>query len=390
MSGRCLSFCAFLFLLVLPSSRLFSHVPHNRWMSGHRDEAKKSESVPLEELLVLVQKAEENGERKEAIKYYKTISQKYPQSREAPWANYRCGILYESNHEFNSAINHFTKIVKKYPETTWFVPAVEHYFSVAKKLQEGVRPRYFGLIPGLRDRTSAIKNYESVVKYAPFSIYAPQALIEISDLQCQARKYDLAVDALDRLIDKYPDSVYVPDAYLKIADIYESLVHGNDYNQGGAITARRYYEEFCLMFPHHEKITFAREKIKELDRKIARAKISIGNFYFNSRNNPKAACILFREAIDVAPYSPTADEARQLIEEIRNGKEPKRTPVDFLFGKYKPVSMDEWIEEAQIDDRSNIMFEQAYDVESSMNRDDAFLETDEIGVDSGENVSQGE
>jgi outer membrane protein assembly factor BamD len=176
-------------------------------------------------------------------------------------------------------------------------------------------------------------------------------LKEISDLQFRAKRYDLAIDALDRIIDLYPDSLEVPYAYLKIAENYKNLVKGEEYNQGGAVIACRYYQEFMVIFPQHAEISFAEKMIRELEESIGRARISVGDFYFNARYNKKAAQKSYRSAIDSAPYTLAADLARSRIVEIDQGKKPKSTPIDFLVPPYKPPSDDEFVVATKVQDQ---------------------------------------
>jgi outer membrane assembly lipoprotein YfiO len=301
----------------------------------------KKEKLPLEELLSRIEKAKAQGDGKVLVKLYEKICEDYKTSAAVPWAYYYRGLTYEDRHQFTAAIKMFTKIVKCYPESACFSDAIEHYFWIAKKLQGGVRPLYFGTIPGLRDYDSAVKDYELVVQYAPYSYYAPQALIEIANLHLRAKHYHLAIGALDQLIDVYPDSVEVPYVYLKIAEIYSSLVKGDHYNQGGAATALRYYNEFCALFPGHEEIHAVHQKIRELEGSIVRSKIALGDFYFNTRHNGKAAKMLYRSAIDFAPHAAEAQIAEEKIQAILNGIRPKSTPIDFLFPPYKAKEDEE-------------------------------------------------
>ncbi|MDR0741037.1 MAG: tetratricopeptide repeat protein [Puniceicoccales bacterium] len=306
--------------------------------SRHKFQAKK---IPLADLEIQAQNAETRGDSKTALKLYEKICKDYKTSSAASEAYFFRGQWYEKDHQFSLAVKMFTKIAKYHPESPFFTQSVEHCFQIANTLQAGIRPRYFGKIPGFRDFDLAIKSYELVVKYAPFSRYAPQALNEIANLQLAAKRYDQAIDALDRIVDLYPDSIEVPSVYLKIAKIYRNLVRGEEYNQGGAVIARRHYREFIVLFPQHLEASFAENAIRELEESIVRSKISLGDFYFNSRYNKKAALKFYRLAIDFAPYTSAADQARSRIAEISGGKKPKSTPVDFLFPSYKPQSDDE-------------------------------------------------
>ncbi|MDR1303152.1 MAG: tetratricopeptide repeat protein [Puniceicoccales bacterium] len=324
--------------------------------SARRERKRRSEvvdqwKISLADLLSQIRDAVARNDSKQALKLYEKICEDYKTSDEAPNAYYARGLLYENNQQFTSAIRMFTKIVKRYPESVWFMPAVERYFEIAKKLQRGVRPRYFGTIPGFRDYDSAVKYYELVVKYAPYSNYAPLALIEVADLHIRGKRYDLAIAALERLIDTYPGSVEAPRAHLKIAEIYGSMVRGDEYNQGGAAAARRYYGEFCLLFPGHESVPFARNEMKSLSESIVRSKVALGDFYFNACYNGRAATILYQSAVAYDPEAAAARVAREKIREILDGAKPKSTPIDFLFPSYKPQSNDEFVYGATVMDR---------------------------------------
>lgn len=298
----------------------------------------KKNKLTLGELLFELDAAQNEQKMNEVERLCKVIAKEYPNSDAAAESYFLRGLLYESDRKFNSAIDMFTKIVKQYPDSLWFSYSVEKCFLIAEQLQNGIRPKYFGVIPGFKDYNSAVQNYELVVRYAPYSRYAPHALIEIANLHVKMKNYDQAVEALDRIIDLYPDSVEVAEAYLKTAEIYAKMVKSEEHNQGGALAARRYYKEFIDIFPQHEHVEFARQKILDLDNSVVESKISLGDFYFNARYNECAAKKMYQMAIDFAPYVSAADTARQRITDIDNGMLPKSTPIDFLFPKYHPTS----------------------------------------------------
>jgi outer membrane protein assembly factor BamD len=340
----------FIFLLLGTSCPHFSysHIIGRGMRSRCKLQGKK---IPLADLEIQAQNAETQGDSKMALKLYEKICKDYKTSDAAPKAYFFRGQLYEKDHQFSIAIKMFTKIAKYYPENPFFTQFVEHCFQIANTLQAGTRPRYFGKIPGFRDFDLAIKSYELVVKYAPYSRYAPQALNEIANLQLSAKHYDQAIDALDRIIDLYSNSIEIPNVYLKIAEVYRNLVKGKEHNQGGAVIARRYYREFIVLFPQHSEVSFAENAIRELEESIVESKISLGDFYFNSRYNKKAALKLYRLATDFAPCTLAADQARSRIVEINGGKKPKSTPIDFLFPSYKAQSNDEFVAAATVQDR---------------------------------------
>jgi outer membrane protein assembly factor BamD len=320
---------AVVLLLLGTSFSCFSR-PTNRGMRN-RNRTSQMEKLPLESLLTQAQNAKAQNNPKLERKIYKIICKVHKGRIEAADAYFFLGVYYEENHQFSTAVKKFTKIMERYAESSWFSQAVEYCFQIGEKLQKGVRPRYFGVVPGFRDSDSAIKAYELVLKHAPFSHLAPEALKQIAELQVLAKRHDLAIDALDRIIDLYPNSVEIPYAYLKIAEIYKNSVKGVEYNQGGAIIALRYYQDFITIFPQNPEVDPVKKIIRELEESIVKSKISLGDFYFDVCRNREAAKKSYCLAIDVAPYTSAASTAQSRIIEINEGKKPKSTPVDFLF-----------------------------------------------------------
>ena len=74
------------------------------------------------------------------------------------------------------------------------------------------------VIPGFKQYGKAIEQYELLVKNAPYSLYAPLALMNIALIAELRKDSELAIDALDRLINDYPQSMLAPDAYYNLAE----------------------------------------------------------------------------------------------------------------------------------------------------------------------------
>src|SRR3984885_3560849 len=63
-----------------------------------------------------------------------------------------------------------------------------------------------------------------------------------------------AIDALDRMINTYPQSLLTPDAYLKIGQTHATLVDGPYYDQASTKEAITYFTDFMLVYPSDPNI----------------------------------------------------------------------------------------------------------------------------------------
>lgn len=317
----------------------------------------RSDDFAVLELMNDARAAQEDGKFSVALAKYEKVYKQYRDSIFAPEAYYQTGKIREQKHQYKSAFKAFRAVIDKYPQYPGFTKVLHEQFELASLLKSGSRPYYFGIIPGFRDRVSAIEYYENIVRTAPYNELAPLALVNIAELYLRDKRPADAIDALDRLIDGYPNSEYTPRAYLKIAKIYAGLVKSTKHDPGAIQEAIHYYEDFLILYPTHEDVKEAEIQLDKMKTRLAQSKIDIGDFYFQARNNPRAAVIMYNEAITTYPGSAIAESAKNKIEYVKSGHRPRRTPVDFFFGRYKRPSDEAWIAEATIDEIINERFE---------------------------------
>ena len=302
--------------------------------------------------------AQEAGNYYSALTLYNRVVTEYPSSVFAPEALFQKGLIYLQRHQWDSAYKAFDSIVTNYPDYPRFNAVIGKQYQVASFVQEGKRPYVWGWMPWFKDYSKAVDYYEGVLKNAPYSEYAPLALMNIATV---ARKDlgtpDVAIDALDRLINNYPQSMLAPDAYLEMAGIYTNLVNGAAYDQGSTRDAIRFYQDYLYLYKNGPAATTAQANLDNMMDVYARSKLLLGNFYYYYRNSSRAALIFYNQAITAAPRSPAATEAKAAIAKIRRGVLPPLTPYDWLFGRYKEPSLIAYEEQTQASNMSAEKFQ---------------------------------
>ncbi len=301
------------------------------------------------EAMNLARENQEKGHNWAAITLYNRVINDYPNSIFAPEALYQRGLIYRQRHQFERANKSFNKIIARYPDYERFNQVIAAQFRVGSDLMEGKRPYYWGIIPGFRNREGSLIVFEDLLRNAPFSDYAPLALMNIALTARDRNKPEESIDALDRLINTYPDSFLAADGYIEMGDTYASLVQGPWYDQGATREALSYYQDFLILHRNAPNAEIAQKRLDETRDSLARSRFLIGDFYYRYRNNPRAAEIFYNEAITIDPDSPAADEARQQLEKVRAGIPAPRTPVDWLFGRFEPPSDLVYAEDAEIE-----------------------------------------
>jgi outer membrane protein assembly factor BamD len=261
--------------------------------------------------------AEEDGSKRSAAKTYENIAKKWPNSIYAPEALYRAARLHLSAKNYTKSFDDFQQVLGRYPNSKRFNEIVGEQYRIASSLLDGARGRMlFGLLPGFKQREKSIEYFEIILANAPYSDYAPLSLMNIARAHQKLGNIPDAIDALDRMINNYPQSLLAPDAYLKLAQTHATLVDGPYYDQANTKESITYFEDFMILFPSDGSIASAEKGLDGMKRMLAESKIKIADFYFYKRGNYKAARVFYNEAITAYPDSEIASQAKARLADV--------------------------------------------------------------------------
>jgi len=257
--------------------------------------------------------AEEKGSNRTALKYYGRVAKRYPNSVYASEAQYRLGKLRLVRKQYIKAFEAFQAVATRYPNTNRYDEIIGQQYHIASLLLDGERSRIWGIFPGFTNREKALQYLEIVIFEAPYSDYAPLALMSIASGHQYLKNSEEAIDALDRMINTYATSPLTPEAYLKLAQAHASLVEGPYYDQASTRDSVTYYEDFMILYPGDNNVVSAEKGLTNMKKMLAESKIKIADFYFYKRSNYKAARVFYNEAITVYPDSDIAAKAREAL-----------------------------------------------------------------------------
>jgi outer membrane protein assembly factor BamD len=276
-----------------------------------------AEGTKALDLMNSARKSEEGGSRRSAIKTYGNVAKKYPNSIYAPEALYRSARLRLAGRDFQKAFEDFQSVLGRYPNTKRFNEIIGEQYRIASALLDGARGRMlWGLLPGFTARDKALEFFETILANAPYSDYAPLSLMNIARGHQKLNQIEDAIDALDRMINNYPQSLLAPDAYLKLGQTHATLVDGPYYDQAATKESITYFTDFMLLFPSDTGVAAAEKGLDNMKTMLAQSKMKIGDFYFYKRDNYTAAKVFYNEAITSYPESPIAARAKLRLADV--------------------------------------------------------------------------
>lgn len=319
---------ALAFLITVPLQAQFSFNPLN-WFGGGAEEDIVAMNVasPADEAEAASRLEEgkdqlSRGRTGSANRIFKRIIKRYPNATATAEARFLHGQILMTKTRWTKAFDVYQELINTHPNYENFDNVIGGQFECATALMEGARGRIFWVIPGFRQYSKAIEQFERIVGNAPYSDFAPLSLMNIALIAEQEGQSEEAIDALDRLINFYPQSMLAPDAYFNMAEIYSSLVKGSEYDQGSTRQAIRYYEDFLILFPQSSSLGEVEANLESMENLLAQSRLNLGDFYYYYRANNTAALVFYNETITIAPESESADEARLRIADIEAGVRP--------------------------------------------------------------------
>jgi outer membrane protein assembly factor BamD len=269
--------------------------------------------------LALMNKArhqEDEGSLHAAFKNYEAVARKYQGSVYAPEALYRAGRILTQRKQYYNAFTDYQLMLRRYPNSKRFNDVIGELYRISALLLDGAHNRIWGWLPGPSNKPKAVEYFEVVILDAPYSDYAPLALMDIARGHQLEKDTDEAIDSLDRLVNTYPQSVLAPVAYLKLGDLHASLSEGPKYDQASTKEAMTYYEDYMILYPGDSGIAQAAAGVDKMKTILAQSKIYLGDYYFYKRLNYVAAKVFYNEAITAYPDSPPARVAKKRLSDL--------------------------------------------------------------------------
>jgi len=277
------------------------------------DEAQLAGSAT--EQMRLAESLEAKGDDSGAYKAYKALVKRYGLSLLAPKAQRKVGLLLQKNGDNNKAFEAYNTYLSKYPQGEDFDGVVEQMFTIAKGFLDGEKKKLLG-VPVSSSMSRAQAMFESIVKSAPFSKYAPIAQFNVGQAFEKQNKYPEAIKAYQTVVNKYAGDAIADDALYQIGYVQLRESREGSYDRASAAKAREAFEDFINRYPESEKVPQAKENMKSLDTGSAKGTLDIARFYDKTKQY-RAAVIYYNDVIKSQPGSPESELAKTRIEELK-------------------------------------------------------------------------
>lgn len=309
---RILAAAAFLALSIGASAAVV-YRPAEGWQVENSDGGTPAGSANAQ--LNKAQRLENDDNLKGALGAYRLLVRRWPKSLVAPQAQLKIGELYERTGDLSRSFDAYGVYLSKFPRGDDFERAVEAQFKIARLYLDSGKKRMLG-VPVGSAMPRAQQMFETIVKNAPFSRYAPLSQFNIGQTLEKQGKYPEAIAAYQTVLIKYPTDPVAADAQYQIGYVYyQEDRAGRDATASD--NAREAFDDFIARYPTSEKVAQAQENLKTLTGKQSKGALEIAKFY-DKQKKYKAAVVYYNEVIKQQPGSKESDEAKARIDELKD------------------------------------------------------------------------
>jgi outer membrane protein assembly factor BamD (BamD/ComL family) len=256
------------------------------------------------------------GQLKKADSRMLYLVRRWPNSREAPWAQraradmlYARGKLKKAFREYQYLIDNYSSRMRDYDQV------LESQYEIAVDIMNSRRLRW--LFGGYRAPEYAVEYFEDVIRNGPQWERAPEAQFLIGQCHQQANDLELAISAYAVLGYRYPDSRFAEEGAWQQIVCLDKL--RREYPESPDLLDRTLTATtvFLSTYPQSDykaRIIQLRNGLYEVK---ARKVFDKAAFYAKVPKNAEAAIIYYEKLIEEYPKSRLVPEARERIAAIR-------------------------------------------------------------------------
>ena len=147
-----------------------------------------------------------------------------------------------------------------------------------------------------KDYRKAIKSFEKLQDWYPFSQYSILAELKLGDAHYHLKEYEEAISAYEEFENLHPKNEAVPYVVYQIGRCYFDRLYSIDRDQTMAREALQVFERLIHTYPTSTYAKQAEEHIKICNRNLAEHEFYVGMFYYKTKHY-KAALERFKTVL---------------------------------------------------------------------------------------------
>lgn len=151
-----------------------------------------------------------------------------------------------------------------------------------------------------KDYGKAIKSFEKLKDWYPFSQYAVLAELKLGDAHYHRQEYEEAIYAYEEFENLHPKNEAVPYVVYQIGRCYFDRLQNIDRDQTTTHQALKVFERLIRTYPNTIYAKRAEQHMRVCNKNLAEHELYVGMFYFRTKHY-KAALERFKTVVTSFP-----------------------------------------------------------------------------------------
>ncbi|USN99513.1 MAG: outer membrane protein assembly factor BamD [Phycisphaeraceae bacterium] len=219
-------------------------------------------------------------------------------------------------HDEYEALYDYEAVIKQFPGSEEFQPAVVREMDIAQKYLDGMRRKLWGWIRVEPARQLGEELMIRAQERLPGSRVSEDAAIRLAEHYYKTRRLDLAVEMFDIFRTNYPDSDYAKQALL--GQIYANVAQfkGPAYDASNLVEAELLLDRYVQQYPADAlKSGIAEGLGSRIDESRAQQMLESARWY-RGRGDDASAKFVFKRLLRRHPSTSAAQTALRTMQEL--------------------------------------------------------------------------
>jgi len=258
---------------------------------------------------------ESSGKIRQARDSYKAISRSYSRTDAGTQAKFDYARMLEAGGDSRDAFDEYQSLITNFRNTPNFTEAVKRQFDIAEALRTSDKKGFLGMGAPVQP-SRLVEMFEQISASAPFTEYAPKALLNAGYVRTKVGERAEAIAAFQSVVDKYADTEYAKEAQYQIF----KLRGVNAENSNSPVEDRAQVEaglDFVNQNPEDQRASEIKSNLQSIEERSMEKLYNTGVFYEKS-GKPDSARVYFREVVKnpSTPWAPKAQERLNVLDNM--------------------------------------------------------------------------
>ncbi len=234
---------------------------------------------------------EKRGKLNSARKGYEALVREWPATVEAAQAQLNLAHVLEKMEKYEKAFDEYQYALVHYSGNIPYNEIINRQFKIANLLLHDNKSMFGWFLSGTADIR---ERFEQIVRNAPRSPVAPEAMLKVGRIREDDKDFDEAITVYDGILNRYPKSRQASTAAWLSSRCRYNLAVEHNYNENRSRETIAFLKAAIKRLPNHPKKVDLESWLTEINNLLVEQNYQKALFYDTKRYNKATKITAYR------------------------------------------------------------------------------------------------